>query len=911
MPSPGAHPPPLPGAPGFDETYRWLVDGLPARLRQPAERLPWTLGLTQSPDGRWSDFVHLHPNRQLPLYAAQAPDGELGVTAVQLNPLPARPPPRRLRLAGAGSHRRRAGRGRRSAPLSWPKFRAALARGDRRGHGGRPAGGCALPPRHGALGTGDARGTERAGGRFSAGADLRGIVREKLGWIGAPAQALLQATGDRRRVNAFLHAHDLYLVGLQAIDDVIDMDEDRALRGADVPERVALLGGGAGAGGAKARAAGRCEGRNRQASPGSRRGSTPSRTRLLLAPGRRRPERRARLHRHRRRDRGRDHARRGPSRRLGCGRASGRARLSAAVGYQRELEWNEPPSPDERRYARWTVVRAAGAPAASWWPLARIGAVDLYLAPPGSEQEAPSLSVTRLIAGKRGRRGSGDYVGVDGEVQTDSFEIASRRGRAAPVRTRFRRRRSARTPSASRWWMSSFDKLAALPGRSKGRFASACPATTARRWRGRRSARATGRRWRASCWRSVRARASACSRFRAWPGAARPYLAPADLAAAVAAAVGDWQADVVLIAMSDGAWGTPRYLRDVLREAARCGRGGRGTSIFCSVGDPSRNHVRQDDSAALGADDLASQPWVHAIAACDSQGGWYRVYPGYECPGNDADRRSPAPGAARERERRDLQPPGPGGRAGGAGRAQPLERAHRGRRFQPGLRRGGGRRRARAPERTATLSAAELRALLALTADVPGADRRRARASRQARSTHAIGSGTASRSATAWSTRGPRAWRPPIPSASRCWRRARCPRAEINRRALALARAWQLGVRRAARRPDPLARAYLRLAGRVSRLFLTSLSGTGGAVLARAPRPGAVGRRPLGLLAGSRSRGAHRAHPPCLRDHPGSARPRRRRHAGRVAASWKRRSVTPLPGRPSVRSWQPPSALVI
>ena len=73
------------------------------------------------------------------------------------------------------------------------------------------------------------------------------------------------------------------------------------------------------------------------------------------------------------------------------------------MGYQRELEWNEPPTHCERRYARWTVVRAAGLPAASWWPLAHIGAVNLYLAPPGSEQEAPSLSVTPLIAGKRGR----------------------------------------------------------------------------------------------------------------------------------------------------------------------------------------------------------------------------------------------------------------------------------------------------------------------------------------------------------------------------------------------------------------------------------------------------------------------------------------------------------------------------
>ena len=103
--------------------------------------------------------------------------------------------------------------------------------------------------------------------------------------------------------------------------------------------------------------------------------------------------------------------------------------------YQRELEWDEPPSLSERRYARWAVVRAAGAPAPSWWPLARIGAVDLYLASPGSERDAPALSVTPLCARKRGRRGSGDYAGVDGHVQTGAFDVeASAAG--APVPTR-------------------------------------------------------------------------------------------------------------------------------------------------------------------------------------------------------------------------------------------------------------------------------------------------------------------------------------------------------------------------------------------------------------------------------------------------------------------------------------------
>jgi len=238
MPSPGAHAPSLPGAPGFDETYRWLVDGLPARLRQAAERLPWTLGLTQSPDGRWSDFVHLHPNRQLPLYAAQASNGELGLTAVQLNPFlrahhlgafawlvrdriedgQVEVDDQLLDLAEAFDRRWRQAiiDGTGDGLLAEALFRRATARWQ--------------------------RGT-RAERKMLAAGSVRApiyaaVVREKLGWIGAPSQALLQASGDRRRVNTFLHAHDLYLVGLQAIDDVIDMDQDRALRGSDVPSAL-------------------------------------------------------------------------------------------------------------------------------------------------------------------------------------------------------------------------------------------------------------------------------------------------------------------------------------------------------------------------------------------------------------------------------------------------------------------------------------------------------------------------------------------------------------------------------------------------------------------------------------------------------------------------------------------------
>jgi hypothetical protein len=120
------------------------------------------------------------------------------------------------------------------------------------------------------------------------------------------------------------------------------------------------------------------------------------------------------------------------------------------------------------------------------------------------------------------------------------------------------------------------------------------------------------------------------------------------------------------------------------------------------------------------------------------------------------------------------------------------------------------------------LSAVELRALLALTADVPGAidDGRglaagtldaRDRLGHSLKIGHGVVNARAARLAAA----------DPICLALLATRAV--PEGGHRSPALALARAWRRGVRRAARRPNPLARAYLRLAGRVSRLFLTSL----------------------------------------------------------------------------------------
>ena len=219
----------------FDETYRWLVDGLPAQLREPARRLPFRLGLAKSPDGPWGDFVRLHPNRELPLYAAQAPSGALGLSADDLGPF--------LRAHHLGAFawlvRDRLEDGQvqaedhflELAEIFELRWREAIVDGT--GDAGLAEGLFRRATTRWQRGT-------RAEKKVLAAGSMRApiyaaIVREKLGWIGAPSQALLRASGNPRRLMPFLHAHDLYLVGLQALDDVVDMDEDRALRGADVP----------------------------------------------------------------------------------------------------------------------------------------------------------------------------------------------------------------------------------------------------------------------------------------------------------------------------------------------------------------------------------------------------------------------------------------------------------------------------------------------------------------------------------------------------------------------------------------------------------------------------------------------------------------------------------------------------
>jgi hypothetical protein len=238
----------LPAPPGLlsvDASYEELVASLPTGLRGPARRLPHRLGVAHSPEGGWQEFVCLHPNRDLPLYAAEAA-GTITLPAAALL--------RYTRAHHVGGFtwllRDRLADGQ----VVPDAVLLALSRelGNRWRHSLEDACGDAPLVRRvvGAVthrwrrGTGRERALLREGGMSPA--LYAEVVRDKLRWISAASMCLVScsaAGAAEQRARAFLRAHDLFLLGLQAVDDVNDAAEDRALHGHDVAGALGCTAG--------------------------------------------------------------------------------------------------------------------------------------------------------------------------------------------------------------------------------------------------------------------------------------------------------------------------------------------------------------------------------------------------------------------------------------------------------------------------------------------------------------------------------------------------------------------------------------------------------------------------------------------------------------------------------------------
>jgi len=236
----------------MDASYESLVSSLPPGLRPQARGLPHRLGMARSPDSGWQEVISLHPNRELPLYAAELGGGR------------ARAPDQVLPFVRAHHYggfawllRDRIADGQLAADGSLIELGRVLA--DRWQRSLVDASGDAGLARW-TVDAVTARWTRAVSGerRVLAAGGVRpavyaALVRDKLRWIAAPSVCLLlgggpldepEARARQDRARAFQRAYDLFLLGLQAIDDVNDAEEDRGLYGRDV---AGALGCSAGA----------------------------------------------------------------------------------------------------------------------------------------------------------------------------------------------------------------------------------------------------------------------------------------------------------------------------------------------------------------------------------------------------------------------------------------------------------------------------------------------------------------------------------------------------------------------------------------------------------------------------------------------------------------------------------------
>lgn len=219
--------------PSITATCEKLLGSLPTPLRAAIRHLPHRLGLVGNPRGTWDEFVRLDPTRNLPLYAGEASSDRHEVAAClqahhcqavfgligdriadgQVSPEPDILALRRFFLSEWKTALARA---------AGPRSRSRIACGIRSWKRG--------------VASDRAFGSGR---RLDLGEYVR-TVRLKLEWSGLSARCLVENEGDGGRLEAWDRTYAMFMIGLQCMDDAVDLEEDRATRGAAVPDALGI-----------------------------------------------------------------------------------------------------------------------------------------------------------------------------------------------------------------------------------------------------------------------------------------------------------------------------------------------------------------------------------------------------------------------------------------------------------------------------------------------------------------------------------------------------------------------------------------------------------------------------------------------------------------------------------------------
>lgn len=219
----------------IDETYSSLLVDLPRQLHTVASRLPFHLGLSRHSDARWSDFVTLPPNRDLPLFAAP-PEHLLpadlsrfnaahhvaaywGLVADRLGDRQVEPTPELLELR------------------EWLLQRWIDALTEATSDRGAAESAVETATRRWRRSLHSERDASAAGCTDLS--DYVDATRDKLHWIATSACAMYPSPEDPRARSLRLAA-ELLLVACQLRDDALDDEDDRVLRGAGVASLLGL-----------------------------------------------------------------------------------------------------------------------------------------------------------------------------------------------------------------------------------------------------------------------------------------------------------------------------------------------------------------------------------------------------------------------------------------------------------------------------------------------------------------------------------------------------------------------------------------------------------------------------------------------------------------------------------------------